>query len=165
MAAATTRLDGVVRQCFWLKIFPRWEGRDKTFVACGAACGGGRGGGMSDTDRPNHRQCPFGSWNRVSNSLHGRIGWLCLARESRPLEGLKIHFLFSSLVFEDLLGSWQQRRRRRRRLGIDFSLLQQHKQALPNQTPSLHWDFTTCEPGRQKRLFSVPTKVAHFRFT
>ena len=64
----------------------------------------------SDTDRPNHRQCPFGSWNRVSNSLHGRIGWLCLARESRPLEGLKIHFLFSPMVFEDLLGFWRRRR-------------------------------------------------------
>ena len=65
-------VDSVVRQCFWLKIFPRWD-KIRLFVACCFACGGeriaegademGERDRPTDTDRPNHRQCPFGSWN------------------------------------------------------------------------------------------------------
>ena len=52
----------------------------------------------------------------------------------------------------------------RRRPGIDFSLLQQHKQALPTRAeraPSLHWGFTTCEPGPRKPSRVASTKVEY----
>ena len=103
VTAATLLCDNAFGSRYFL------DGSDeiRLFEACGGA--GGRADEPSDTDRPNHRQCPFGSWNRVSNSLHGRRRvWLSL--ESRSLEGLKIHFLFSPMVFEDLLGFWRRRR-------------------------------------------------------
>ena len=103
VTAATLLCDNAFGSRYFL------DGSDeiRLFEACGGAVG--RADEPSDTDRPNHRQCPFGSWNRVSNSPHGRSVWLSL--ESRPLEGLKIHFLFSPMVFEDLLGFWKRRRR------------------------------------------------------
>ena len=98
VTAATLLCDNAFGSRYFL------DGSDeiRLFEACGGKRPMGGADEPSDTDRPNHRQCPFGSWNRVSNSLHGRSVWLSL--ESRPLEGLKIHFLFSCMVFEDLFG-------------------------------------------------------------
>ena len=155
VTAATLLCDNAFGSRYFL------DGSDeiRLFEAC---CGAmGRADEPSDTDRPNHRQCPFGSWNRVSNSLHGQSVWLSL--ESRSPRGLKNTFSFFPNGFRGPFGVLAAAARRRP--GIDFSLLQQHKQALPiraERAPSLHWGFTTCEPGPRKPSRVASTKVEYF---
>ena len=100
-------VDSVVRQCFWLKIFPRWD-KIRLFVACCFACGGERIAEGADemrwasaTDRPTPTD-PIIDNAPLEVGIECQIHCMSVSRSlvssrlsvSRWLEGLKIHFSF-----------------------------------------------------------------------
>ena len=107
VTAATLLCDNAFGSRYFL------DGSDeiRLFEACGGAVG--------RADEPSERHRPTQSSTMPLWKLESSVKFTAwperLAQSRVPtarLEGLKIHFLFSPMVFEDLLGFWKRRRRR-----------------------------------------------------
>ena len=105
VTAATLLCDNAFGSRYFL------DGSDeiRLFEACGGAVG--------RADEPSERHRPTQSSTMPLWKLESSVkftAWLAQSREgvaTARVEGLKIHFLFSPMVFEDLLGFWRRRRR------------------------------------------------------